>query len=310
MAQWSGGSWHLVRDRVRVRVRVSNKWADRAEAAGTGAATIRTHRLPAAAAPRARRWSASPLASASHRPCRCRTPRMGMACARAVCMACAWRVLHVLCTRHVLAMCMACVQHVNTSEISPADAVCMACVCYGATNHLLQAQKRRDPNPANTLTSRNTHTNTSTNGPPADAVRLACAWYMHVLGIWQACARHVHGIGTAYLWHVNASEISPADAVRLPDTWLCPCLLWRNDHLQAQERRNPNPTTHTNAGTNGPPADAVRLAGEPRRGQRRRQVGEGVRWRARRGQPLAVRVAVREAAGTGAAPSEQHCREA
>ena len=42
------------------------------------------------------------------------------------------------------------------------------------------------------------------------------------------------------------------------------------------------------------PADAVRLAGEAGRGQRWRQVGEEVRWRARRGPPLTVRVAVRK----------------
>eukprot|EP00964_Phaeocystis_antarctica_P141693 scaffold106771_cov48-Phaeocystis_antarctica.AAC.1 len=96
VAQWSGGSWHLVRVRVRVRVRISNQWADRAEAAGTGAATTRTHRLPAAAAPRARRWSSSPLASASLRPCRCRAR--------------AWLSMCLLPGRHVHAMCMASAQ--------------------------------------------------------------------------------------------------------------------------------------------------------------------------------------------------------
>ena len=62
------------------------------------------------------------------------------------------------------------------------------------------------------------------------------------------------------------------------------------------------------------PADAIRLAREAGRGQDWREVGEGVRWRARRGTPLTVRIAVREAPDTGTAPSEQqagdHCLEA
>ena len=128
MAQWSGGSWHLVRVRVRVRVRVSNQWADRAEAAGTGAATIRTHRLPAAAAPRARRWSSSPLASASHRPCRCRAR--------------AWLSMCVLPGRHVHAMCMASAQQTCGMSMPqryhlqmPYACRIHGCVhaCYGAT---------------------------------------------------------------------------------------------------------------------------------------------------------------------------------
>ena len=56
------------------------------------------------------------------------------------------------------------------------------------------------------------------------------------------------------------------------------------------------------------PADAVRLAGEAGGGQRWRQVGEGVRWRASRGKPFTVRIAVREAPAVGTAPSGHHPR--
>ena len=54
------------------------------------------------------------------------------------------------------------------------------------------------------------------------------------------------------------------------------------------------------------PADAVRLAGEAGGGQRWRQVGEGVRWRASRGKPFTVRIAMREAPAVGTAPSGHH----